>query len=363
MDIEKILNTLLKLGREILFQKDIQNMLISIADITRNLLNAERCSIFIYDKEKDVLYTKVAHGIDPIIIPKDKGIVGFTFSTGEIQIILDAYKDSRFYKEIDKITGFKTNSIITAPLVDSHNKIFGVVEVINKKNGFFNSFDAELLILCSSYISSILENAFLNELIKESHAKLIYKLSTAAEFKDEETSLHTKRVALYSSIIAKGKGMDKDFISNITITAPMHDVGKIGIPDKILNKPGKLTKKEFEIIKTHPVIGYNILFDDNSDLLKMAANISKDHHEKWNGQGYPEGKKEDEISLEGRIVAIADVFDALTSKRPYKEPWDFNKAINLIKDEKGKHFDPELAEIFLNSKEEIEDTYNSYKEH
>jgi len=362
MDMEHILNTLLKLGREILYHKDIQSLLVSIADITRNLLNAERCSVFIYDKENNVLYTKVAHGIDPIVIPVDKGIVGCTFTTGEIQIILDAYKDSRFYPEIDKITGFKTKSLITAPLIDSHNKIFGVVEVINKTEGFFSSLDAELLVLCSSYVSSILENAFLNELIKESHAKLIYKLSTAAEFKDEETSLHTKRVALYSSIIAEERGLDKGFISNITITAPMHDVGKIGIPDKILNKEGKLTRKEFDVIKTHPVIGYNILYDENSELLQMAANISRDHHEKWDGTGYPDGKKGEEISLEGRIVAIADVFDALTSKRPYKEPWPFEKAIQLINDEKEKHFDPELAECFLKNENVVKNTYNNYKE-
>jgi len=362
MDIQKILNNLFHLGREILKQKDIQTLLLSIADITRNLLNADRCSIFIYDKENDVLYTKVAHGIDPIVIPKDKGIVGFTFSTGEVQIVFDAYEDRRFFPEIDKLTGYTTKSLITAPLIDSHNKIFGVVEVINKQTGFFSSLDAELLVLSSSYISSILENAFLNELIKESHTKVILKLSTAAEFKDEETSLHTKRVAIYSSIIAESMNLEKEFVSNITITAPMHDVGKIGIPDKILNKPGKLTKDEFEIIKTHPTIGFNILFDENSDLLKMAANISKDHHEKWNGTGYPDKLEKDNISLEGRIVAIADVFDALTSKRPYKAAWTFERALTLIKEESGKHFDPELTECFLNNENKIRDTYETYKE-
>ena len=362
MDINIILETLLKLGKEILFQKNVEKLIETIANITREVLNADRCSIFLYDKEKDILYSKIAHGVKRLEIPKDKGIVGFTFNTGEIQIVLDAYKDSRFYPEIDKVTGYKTKSLLTAPLLDSKNKPFGVIEVINKKEGFFTNFDAELLVLFSSYISYILENAFLNEKVGESYRKLIYKLSSAAEFKDEETSLHTKRVALYSSLIAENIPLEEEFSKNIRFAAPMHDVGKIGIPDKILLKKGKLTKEEFDIIKTHPTIGYKILFDPDSELLKIAANIARDHHEKWNGTGYPMGKKEEEISIEGRIVAIADVFDALVSKRPYKQPFSFDKAMEIIKEGKGKHFDPILTEIFLNNKKLVYEIYLNYKE-
>jgi HD-GYP domain-containing protein (c-di-GMP phosphodiesterase class II) len=362
MELNKILNILLQFGKEILYEKNFDTLLVSIANLTRDLVDAERCSIFIYDSKKDVLYTKIAHGVDYIEIPSDKGIVGFTAKTGEVQIIVDAYNDKRFYPEVDKVTGFTTKNLLTVPLLDSNNNVFGVLEAVNKRSGFFSNLDAELLLLSASYISYILENAILNKKIKENSEKLIYKLSSAAEFKDEETSLHTKRVAFYSEIIASKLDIDEVLKEYIKITAPMHDAGKIGIPDKILQKPGKLTEKEFEIIKTHPTIGYNILKDEESEVLQIAANISLDHHERWDGTGYPNGKKGKEITLEGRIVAIADVFDALTTKRPYKKPWPLEKAINLIKSEQGKHFDPELIKVFINEKEAVEYVYKQYKE-
>ncbi len=360
--IKKILEILIQFGKEILFEKDIESVLISLADLTKDLVDADRCSIFIYDKQKNVLYTKVAHGVDKLEVPADKGIVSFTAKTGQIQIVIDAYNDKRFYPDIDKKTGYQTKNLLTVPLINSKNETFGVLEVINKKNGIFTNFDAELLLLSASYISYILENVILNQKLKETHAKLIYKLSSAAEFKDVETSLHTKRVAFYSEIIAKGLNVDNHFIETIKLTAPMHDAGKIGIPDNILQKPGKLTKEEFEIIKTHPIIGYKLLYDEESDILKFAARIARDHHERWDGKGYPNGLKEENISLEGRIVAIADVFDALTTKRPYKEPWDFEKAKNLISKEKGSHFDPELVDVFLEKIDEIHSIYEKYKE-
>jgi transcriptional regulator with GAF, ATPase, and Fis domain len=252
MELNKILNILLQFGKEILYEKNFDTLLVSIANLTRDLVDAERCSIFIYDSKKDVLYTKIAHGVDYIEIPSDKGIVGFTAKTGEVQIIVDAYNDKRFYPEVDKVTGFTTKNLLTVPLLDSNNNVFGVLEAVNKRSGFFSNLDAELLLLSASYISYILENAILNKKIKENSEKLIYKLSSAAEFKDEETSLHTKRVAFYSEIIASKLDIDEQFKEYIKITAPMHDAGKIGIPDNILQKPGKLTKKEFEVIKTHP---------------------------------------------------------------------------------------------------------------
>ena len=362
MDINKVLNLLLKFGKTILYEKDIDSLLLSISYLTRDLVNADRCSIFLYDYERNILYSKIAHGLEKIEVPADKGIVGFTAQTGEPQIVIDVEKDIRFFPEIDKTTGYKTKNLITIPLLDSENKVFGVLEAVNKKEGFFDNFDAELLMMSASYISYILENIVLNNKLKENNLKIIYKLSTAAEFKDEDTSLHTKRVAYYAEIIASGLKMDSDFQECIKIAAPMHDVGKIGIPDKILLKKGKLTKEEFDIIKTHPTIGYNILKDEENKLLTMAANISLDHHEKWSGNGYPNGKKGSEISLEGRIVAISDVFDALTSVRPYKSAWPFEKAVEHIKEERGLHFDPELVDIFLDKIDLVKDVYLKYRE-
>ncbi|MCX7870917.1 MAG: HD domain-containing protein [bacterium] len=183
--------------------------------------------------------------------------------------------------------------------------------------------------------------------------EIIYRLSLAAEYKDEYTGTHIKRISMYCNLIAKELKLDKDFIKKITLASPLHDVGKIGIPDNILLKPGKLTKEEFEIMKTHTLIGAKILDNSKQDLIKFAKEIALYHHEKYNGNGYPYNLKGEEIPLSARIVAIADVFDALTSKRPYKDPYPIPDTINIIKQEANQHFDPEITNIFLKNIKEI----------
>jgi len=187
-------------------------------------------------------------------------------------------------------------------------------------------------------------------------------LSNVAEYRDEDTHNHTKRVALYSKLLAKEAGLDKELQDLIYHASPLHDVGKVGIPDGILLKPGKLDNEEFAIMRTHAKIGFDMLNGFKNKYLKAGAIIAITHHEKFDGSGYPNGLKGDEIDIMGQIVAIADVFDALTSKRPYKEPWPIEKAFNLIKEEAGKHFSPFLAQIFLNHKEEILSIKDKYKD-
>ncbi len=160
-------------------------------------------------------------------------------------------------------------------------------------------------------------------------------------------------MAHYSYLIAKELGLEDSFSYMILKASPMHDVGKIAIPDNILLKPGRLTPEEFEIIKTHTTAGYEILYGSEIPLLNLSAEIALTHHEKYNGKGYPKGLKGEEIPISGRIVAVADVFDALTSKRPYKEPWPIEKAINLLKGERGEHFDPQCIDAFFNVLDEI----------
>lgn len=356
--LEHQLSILIELGKVIAKESDINKILVSIADTARELIEAERCSLFVYDKEKDELWTKVAHGVDDIIkIPANKGIAGYAKLSRDVQIVVDAYSDFRFNPEIDKKTGYVTRSVLAVPLFDSHNEVIGVFQALNKKFGYFSNLDAELLILIGNYASFMIENALLYQKLKETQNKIILKLSSAAEFKDEDTSRHTKRVGLYSALIARTLGMSEQQIELIKITAPLHDAGKIGIPDSILRKPAKLTEEEFEVMKKHCMIGYELLFDKDDEVLKTAAIIAKEHHEKWNGKGYPMGLKEEEISIEGRITAIADVFDALTSKRPYKEAWSFDKARELIESEAGKHFDPKLVKLFFENVNEVQKIY------
>jgi len=347
MDISNQLSMLLKLGEEIAVKKNLDDILKILGDTAREILGVDRCSIFIYDGEKNELWTRVAHGVSEIRVPAGSGVVGKAALSQEVQIVIDAYNDFRFNREVDKQTGYVTKNIIAVPLLNHNRETIGVFQALNKKSGYFTTTDAEMLVLIGNYASVSLENALLYDRLKGSQIKIINKLSGAAEFKDNETSAHTKRVGLYTEIMAKGMGLGGDYCDLIKLTSPMHDIGKIGIPDKILLKPDKLDDDEFAVMRKHSMYGYEILFDPSDEILSMAAAIARDHHEKWSGGGYPLGKKGEEISLEGRITAVADVFDALTSRRPYKEPWSVERALKLIQSESGNHFDPSVVDIFL----------------
>ena len=182
--------------------------------------------------------------------------------------------------------------------------------------------------------------------LKETRLEIIRRLGHAAEFKDNETGMHVIRMSHYSRLIAEQLHVDSDWLDLLFNAAPMHDVGKIGIPDKILLKPGKLDKDEWELMKKHAEFGAAIIGDHPSDLLQMSKEIALSHHEKWDGSGYPQGLAGEDIPLSGRIVAIADVFDALTTERPYKNAWTVEDAVKLINDGSGQHFDPNLVPIF-----------------
>lgn len=199
-----------------------------------------------------------------------------------------------------------------------------------------------------------------NKELKESQIEIIECLGYAAEFRDSETGMHTIRVGLYAQCLAKAMGMNDKEAESLLYSAPMHDIGKIGIPDMILLKPARLEDQEWEVMKQHTIIGEKILSRSRNKLLKQAGVIALNHHEKWDGSGYPKGLSGTDIHLFGRLVAIVDVFDALTMKRPYKKAWTIASAVDLINRESGKHFDPSLVELFncnLDQIVEIKDTH------
>ncbi len=198
-------------------------------------------------------------------------------------------------------------------------------------------------------------------LIKREHETLRI-LGKTAEYKDPETASHVARVAHYSRMLAREYGLSKEEQDIIFYAAPFHDLGKVGIEDKILLKPGKLDFDEFEIMKTHAQIGYEILKDSQSEYLKAGAIIAITHHEKFDGSGYPNKISGEDIHIYGRIVSVVDVFDALTSHRPYKKAWNFEDALNLLREEKGKHFDSKIIELFEKNIDEVREIYNSFKE-
>jgi putative two-component system response regulator len=192
-----------------------------------------------------------------------------------------------------------------------------------------------------------------NKELQEAYYDTIHRLALAVEYKDKFTGSHILRMSRYSAFIAKKIGLTKQEVMNIFYAAPMHDVGKIGIPDTIISKPSRLTMDEFDIMKKHTIIGAEILADSKSDILMIARHIALSHHEKWNGLGYPHGLEKEIIPLSARIVALADTFDVLTSKRSYKEPYSITTASKIIANECGTHFDPHVVEVFEENLEEM----------
>lgn len=199
------------------------------------------------------------------------------------------------------------------------------------------------------------------ELIDREHESLII-LGKTAEYKDPETASHVSRVAHYSKLLAKEYGLDEAFQDLIFYASPFHDIGKVGISDSILLKPAKLTDDEYTVMKTHAQIGYDILKNSKSKYLKMGAQIALTHHERYNAKGYPNGLQGENIPIEGRITAIADVFDALVSIRPYKKSWTFQKAIEFLELEKYEHFDPVLVNIFIKNIDKVKEIFNRFQE-
>lgn len=185
------------------------------------------------------------------------------------------------------------------------------------------------------------------EEIRRTRLQIVQRLGMAAEYRDEETGNHILRMSHISALLARSIGWSEAKCELMLLASPMHDIGKIGIPDNVLLKPGKFEPEEWEIMKTHATIGGQLLDGDDSDLMQMAQSIALTHHEKWDGSGYPNGLAGEAIPLAGRIAALADVFDALTSERPYKKAWTVEAAIDLIRENSGKHFDPVLVETFL----------------
>jgi putative two-component system response regulator len=220
-----------------------------------------------------------------------------------------------------------------------------------------------------THIALYNQNKNLEEKVKERTAELertrleiITKLGAAAEFKDPETGMHINRMSCYCYSIALSYGLSKDQSLIILNASPMHDIGKVGIPDNILLKPGKLDKNEWDIMTKHTIYGEKLLGNDDSELITQARICALTHHEKWNGKGYPNGVFGENIPLIGRIAAIADVFDALTSERPYKKAWSNEEAFKYIENESEQHFDPKLVSVFLENKRKIIEIKHKYSD-
>ncbi len=221
------------------------------------------------------------------------------------------------------------------------------------KSSKLQASDHQLLEFFSNNIALAYDNLCLREVVRESQKELSYILGEAIEKRSRETGNHVRRVAKFSYMLAIKYGLTNYHAEIIRFASPLHDIGKIGIPDKILNKPGKHTAEEWEIMQSHAQIGYDILKNSSNEILHQGSLLAYQHHEKWDGSGYPQKLKGAEIDISGRITALADVFDALGSNRCYKQAWPIEKILDLVKAERGKHFDPDLVDIFLNNLDEF----------
>jgi HD-GYP domain-containing protein (c-di-GMP phosphodiesterase class II) len=348
-------------------EKNIDNVLKYMADMGREMVVADRCTLWLLDKQRGQLWTKVAHNLDEIRVPANAGFVGHTVQTGEALLIEDAYEDERFNQEVDRLSGYRTKSILCTPIMDNEGRIIGAFQAVNKMTagGVFLQKDLESLTLAAYYVGRAIESAMLYHEIEETQKEIIFCMGEIGESRSKETGFHVKRVAEYSKLIALRYGLCEEDAEMLKVISPMHDIGKVAIPDSILKKPGKLTDEEFEIMKTHTTIGYELLKNSKRKLLQNAAIVAIQHHEKWNGKGYPYGLKGEDIHIFGRITAVADVFDALGSDRCYKKAWELDRIIKLFQEERGQHFDPKLVDILLDNLDEflvIRDRYKDDKE-
>lgn len=354
---EDPLIALLKVGRTIALETNLDNLLTIIAQEIKLALNADRCTVFLLDEDKKELWSKVALGMNTKEIRFDSslGLAGHVATTGETVNIKEAYKDSRFNKEIDNQTGYKTESILCMPIRSMSHEIVGVFQVLNKKGGHFTEKDEDLLIAIGSSAGIALENATLfnkqKQFIEDQKMLLssfVDTLSASIDARDKITAGHSKRVTMYTMLICEKLNFDDRQKEVIRQASLLHDIGKIGIRDSVLQKEGKLTDEEYEHIQQHVQITYDILSKIYfSNEYKDVAKIASSHHEKYDGSGYFRKLKGGNIPVGGRILAVSDVFDAITSKRHYRSKMPVEKAIGIIIKDSGTHFDKQMTDAFL----------------
>ena len=364
VESQRILELLFAYMPKIAAERKMDGLLILMADLGRSIVSADRCSLWLVDNDRGELWTKVAHGVSELRIPKDAGFVGYSVRTGEPLLIKDAYQDPRFDHRSDEKTHYRTTSVMTVPLMDSAGNVMGVFQAINKQGqnelgeaAVFSVQDLERLRLTAVYSAKTVESAMLNMELEATQQEIIHILGEVSEYRSEETGDHIQRVAEISGILARYFGLPDKEVERIRLAAPMHDLGKVGIPDAILNKPGRFTEEEYTVMKKHSEIGYNMLCGSKRKLLRFAASIARSHHERWDGHGYPDGIAGEDIPLAGRICSVADVLDALSSPRCYKQPWPEDKVKAEFLKQRGSQFQPELVDVLIEHWDEIYSLY------
>lgn len=377
-NVQEQLRTLNKIGIALSSERNLQKLLSLILREARRFTHADAGSLYIRQgnsltfivAQNDTLGSRQsAQFNEQINLPLNKkSIAGYAAVTGKTLNINNAYHlpndaEYTFHQELDKEHHYRTKSILAVPLKDPDGEIAGVLELINAfdENNEVIPFPSHLERLVESLASQAavsIRNANLLEELKKAHLHTILRLCAAAEYKDKETAGHLERISVSTAILAAQMGLPKTDVELLKHASPMHDIGKLGIPDAILTKPGQLTPEEYEIMKKHAVFGSEILGESDLKLFTVAREIALTHHEKFDGTGYPKGLKGIEIPLHGRIVAVADVFDALNSNRVYRKALPIEKSLEVMREQERKHFDPTILRAFFDSLDDILKTYS-----
>ena len=358
----KDISDLFDISENIAAVHDEQSLLECILNAALERVSAKRGSIVIVSNDGKRLEVACSMDLPKIytgkILDLDGTISGLVASNMEPLLIENIKDHPKIAAMSLDLTG---NSFVSVPLerktsVTEENNTFAtpcqrvlaVLNVTEKESGApFSESDLKILSIIANHAASALENVHLIRDIEEGQREILFRLGDIVETRSRETGNHVKRVAEYCKLLASKCGLSRSDIEILALAAPLHDVGKVGIPDAVLNKPGKLTSDELDIIKTHSTMGYDMLRASTGPVLQAAALIAHQHHEKFNGTGYPQGLKGKDIHIYGRITGIADVFDALGVERIYKKAWGLEKILGLFKEERGEHFDPELTDVFF----------------
>ncbi|WP_136806587.1 HD domain-containing phosphohydrolase [Desulfosediminicola flagellatus] len=348
-------NTLIDATMLISKNLDLHVTLRRTIQAARRLSSARYAAIAVIEDGKVVRF--IHEGMSEEIVkqisrcPPQKGLIAAIVHNPDILMLDDISSDHR-------AAGFpeghpEMKAYIGAPVMFD-DVLYGVIYLTKGEDEpGFTELDCSMINNFAAHAAVAIHNAKLHAQVKASSLETIHRLAKASEFRDKDTGTHIMRMSYYSAMIAKTLGLDSSFVETILYAAAMHDIGKIATPDNVLLKPGKLDGSEWEIMKKHTVFGADILHGADNVILKMAGEIALTHQEKYDGSGYPKGLSGDDIPLSGRIVAVADVFDALTMRRPYKPAFDLVKTFEIMSEGRGTHFDPVVLDAFFKAKKEI----------
>ncbi len=384
-DLKEQLRQLCRIGIALTAERKLSDLLDKILFEARRFTRAEAGTLYVRERGADRLrFVAVQNDAIPagtvpagapgavpgggapapaIPIARDS-IAGYVAATGTVLNIRDVYEippsaEFRFNDEFDRRTGYRTESMLAVPMKAPGGAIVGVIQLINARPGVgqrVSGFDPryeELLLSLASQAAVAIANAQLTEDLKRAYEETIVRLARAAEYRDTDTGEHIRRMSHYAAEIARAMGWGPDDVQDLLLAAPLHDVGKIAVPDHVLKKPGNLTPEERAEIERHTVYGGEILDGSDVPILILARDIALSHHERWDGRGYPRRLAGEAIPLAGRICALADVFDALTSKRVYKPALSVEQACAILREGRGSHFDPRVVDAFFDAFDRI----------